>query len=83
MRSGGVVGSCGTGAERSCARSGGFGGGPLGPGTAGTERSSSRRPHFMAPAARPPMMRFWARKKRISIGRETNTAPAMITPQLL
>ncbi len=77
MRSGGVVGSCGTGAERSCARSGGFGGGPLGPGTVGTE------PHFMAPAARPPMMRFWARKKRISIGRETNTAPAMITPQLL
>lgn len=82
MRSGGVVGSCGTGAERSCARSGGFGG-ALGPGTVGTERSSSRRPHFMAPAARPPMMRFWARKKRISIGRETNTAPAMITPQLL
>src|SRR5699024_11742885 len=42
-----------------------------------------RGAHFMAPAARPPMMRFWARKKRISIGRETNTAPAMITPQLL
>src|SRR5699024_2165415 len=38
--------------------------------------------HFRAPAARPPMMRFWARKKMISIGRETNTAPAMITPQL-
>src|SRR5699024_883447 len=38
--------------------------------------------HCRAPAARPPMMRFWARKKMISIGRETNTAPAMITPQL-
>ena len=49
----------------------------------GPEGGRGRRTHFMAPAARPPMMRFWARKKRISIGRETNTAPAMITPQLL
>ncbi len=83
MRSGGVVGSCGTGAGRSFARSGGFGG-RAGVALDGRDGAGpSRRPHFMAPAARPPMMRFWARKKRISIGRETNTAPAMITPQLL
>src|SRR5699024_6803472 len=38
--------------------------------------------HFRAPAARPPMMRFWARKKMISLGRETNTAPDMLARQL-
>src|SRR5699024_10813013 len=52
-------------------------------GRRGRTGGCGRGADLMAPAARPPVMRCWARKKRISIGRETNTAPAMITPQLL
>lgn len=47
------------------------------------EEAGSGRQPLSAPAAMPPMIRFWARKKTTSIGRPTMTVPARIEPQLV
>src|SRR5699024_5241183 len=51
-----------------------------GQGSGGRRRPPVPQP-FSAPAARPPMMRRWARKKTASIGRATITVPAITGPQ--